>query len=75
MQHSIYNLKFNVPNGIAVVFHRGSDYDYHFIVWELPNAVEGEFEVLGENKEKCKTFSVLVKKEIIKIDKGNKIFW
>ena len=30
---------------------------------------EGEFECLGENKKKYKTFSVPVKKEIIKIDK------
>ena len=30
--HSICNLKFNVPNEISVVFHRGSNYDYHFII-------------------------------------------
>ena len=30
--HSICNLKFNVPNEIPAVFHRGSNYDYHFIV-------------------------------------------
>ena len=26
--HSICNLKFNVPNEILVVFHKGSKYDY-----------------------------------------------
>ena len=31
------NLKFNVPNEIPVVFHNGSNYDYHFIVKELAN--------------------------------------
>ena len=36
------------------------------------NEFEKEFKCLERNKEKRKTFSVLVKKEIIKIDKeGN----
>ena len=35
--HSIYNLKFNMPNEIPVVFHNGSNYDYHFIIKELAN--------------------------------------
>ena len=30
--HSICNLKFNVPNEIPVGFHKGSNYDYHFII-------------------------------------------
>ena len=30
--HSICNLKFNVPNEIPAVFHKGSNYDYHLIV-------------------------------------------
>ena len=63
--HSICNLKFNVPNKITVVFHNCSNYDYHFIIKELTNEFEGQF-------EKCKTFSVTMKKEITKIDKdGN----
>ena len=40
--HSICNLRFNVPSEIPVVFHNGSNYNYHFIkgrmcfciVWE-----------------------------------------
>ena len=39
--HSICNLKFNVPNEIPVVFHNGSNYDYHFIIKELANKSEG----------------------------------
>ena len=70
--YSICNLKFNVPNETPVVFQRGSNYDYHFIIKELANDFEGGFECFGENKEKYKTFSVSVKKRIIKIDKeGN----
>ena len=70
--HSICNLKFNVPNEIPVVFRNGLNYDYHFIIKELANEFEGQFECLGENTEKYKTFSDLIEKEVIKIDKdGN----
>ena len=48
--HSIYNLKFYVPNEILVVSHNGSNYDYHFIIKELANEFEGQFECLGEKK-------------------------
>ena len=72
--HSICNLKFNVLNDISEVFHRGLDYDYHFIIKELANEFEGQFECIGENKVKCQTFSVPLKKEILKTDKdGNEI--
>ena len=64
--HSICNLKFNVPNEILVVFHSGSNYDYHFIIKELGKEFEGEFECFGENTEKRKTFSVPIKKEVKK---------
>ena len=67
--HSIYNLKFNMPNEIAVVFHRGSNYEYHFIHKELANEFEGKFECFGEKKEKYKFFSFPMKTEITKIDK------
>ena len=50
--HSICNLKFNIPNKIPVVFDRGSNYDYHFIIKELANGFGGQFGCLGENKEK-----------------------
>ena len=54
------------------VFHNGSNYEYHFILKELANEFEGQFEFLGENKEKYKTFALPIKKEITKIDKdGN----
>ena len=44
--HSICNLKFNVPNEIPVVFDNSSNYDYHFIVKELENEFEAQFECL-----------------------------
>ena len=35
--HSIYNLRFNVPNEIPAIFYNGSNYDYHFVIKELAN--------------------------------------
>ena len=67
---SICNLKFNVPNEIPVIFYNGSNYDYHFINKELANKFDKQFECLVENKEKCKTFFVLIKKEVTKINKN-----
>ena len=40
-----------MPSEIPVVFHNGSNYDYHFIIKELANEFEEQFECLGENKE------------------------
>ena len=67
--HSIYNLKFNMPNEIPVAFHNNSNYDYHFIIKELADEFEGQFECLGENKEKYKIFSVPIKKKLQKLIK------
>ena len=55
------------------MFHNGSTYDYHFIIKNLAEEFEGEFECLGENTEKYITFSVPIKKEITKKDKIVKI--
>ena len=33
--HSIYNIKYNVPKKIPIVFHNGSNNEYHFIKKEL----------------------------------------
>ena len=42
--HSLCNLKLNVPNEIPIVFRNGSNYDYHFVIKELANNFEGQFE-------------------------------
>ena len=52
------------------MFHNGSTYDYHYIIKELAEEFEGEFECLGENTEKYISFSVPIKKEITKKDKN-----
>ena len=61
--HDICNLRYKTPKEIPAVFHNGSTYDYHFIIKELAEEFEEEFECLGENTEKCITFSVSIKKE------------
>ena len=33
--HTKYNLKYSMPKEILIVFHNGSNYDYHFMVKEL----------------------------------------
>ena len=39
--HSIWNLKFNVPNEISVHFQNGLNYNYnHFIIKELASRFE-----------------------------------
>ena len=64
--YAICNLRHKIPKESPVVFHNGSTYDYHFIIKELAEEFEGEFECLGENTEKYITFSAPIKKEITK---------
>ena len=58
----ICNVRYKTPKEIPVVFHNSSTYDYHFIIKELAQEFEGQFECLGEKTEKYFTFSVPVKK-------------
>ena len=68
--YNICNLRYKIPKEIPVVFHNYSTYDYHFIIKNLAEVFEGEFECLGKNTEKYITFSVPIKKEITKKDKN-----
>ena len=60
--HSICNLNYKAPQELPVKIHNRSTSDYHFLIKELAEEFKGEFECLGENTEKCITFSVLIKK-------------
>ena len=64
LAHNICNLRYKIPKEFPVVFHNGSTYDYHFIIKELVKEFDGNFECLGENTEKCITFSAPIKKKI-----------
>ena len=50
--HSICNLKYSVPQQIPIVFHNGSNYDYHFIIKQLAEEFKKQFTCLGKNTEK-----------------------
>ena len=38
--HSIRNLKIGIPKWISLVFHNGSNYDYHVIIKKLAKEFE-----------------------------------
>ena len=67
--HSICNLKYSVPKKIPIVFHNGSNYDYHFIIKELAEEFKKQFTCLGENTEKYITFTVQIEKGVTRIYK------
>ena len=50
--HDICNLRYKIPKEILVVLHNGSTCNYQFIIKELAEEFEGEYECLGENTEK-----------------------
>ena len=60
--HNNYNLKYSVPKEISIVFHNGSNYNYHFIIKELAEKLEGQFANLREIIEKYIDFSVPIEK-------------
>ena len=70
--YSICNLKNSVPKKIPIVFHNGSNYDYHLIIKELAEEFKKQFTCLGENAQKCITFTVSIEKEVTRIDKNVK---
>ena len=68
--YGICNLKYSVPKKIPIVFHNGSNYDYHFIIKELTEKFKKQITCLGENTEKYITFTVPIEKEVTRIDKN-----
>ena len=48
--HSICNLKYSVPKKMHIVFHNGSNYDYHFIIKKLAE-FKKQFTCSGENTQ------------------------
>ena len=68
--YSICNLKYSLTKKVPIVFHSGSNYDYHFIIKELAEEFKKQFTCLGENTGKCINFKVPIEKEITRIDKN-----
>ena len=61
-----------MPKKIPVVFHDGSNHDYHFIIKELAEELKKQFTCLGENTEKYITYTNPIEKEVTTIDKNGK---
>ena len=59
-----------MPKNIPIVFHNGSNYDYHFIIKELAEEFKKKITCLGEITEKYITFTVSTGKEVTRIDKN-----
>ena len=57
---------------IAIAFHNGSNFDYHFIIKELAEEFKKQITCLGENTEKYLTFTVPLENRVTKIDKNEK---
>ena len=70
--HSIYYLKYRVPEEISIVFHNVSSYDYLFIIKESAEESEKQFTCLGKNTEKYITFSVSIEKKLQELIKMKK---
>ena len=67
---SICNLMYRVPKYIPIIFHDGSNYDYHFVIKEIVQEFDGQFNCLGKNTEKYINFSIPTKKEVLKTDRN-----
>ena len=57
---------------IAIAFHNGSNFDYHFIIKELAEEFKKQITCLGENTERYLTFTVPLENRVTKIDKNEK---
>ena len=60
--HSNCNLNYEVQKEIPIIIHNVT-YDTHFIINQLAVKFKGELNCIGDNMEKCITFSVPIKKE------------
>ena len=55
---------------VLIAFHNESNYDYHFILKELAEEFKEQFTFVRGNTEKEITFTVLIEKEVTRIDKN-----
>ena len=58
-----------MPKKIPIVFHNGSNYDYHFIIKEIAEEFKEQYTCLGENTRKYITFTVPIEKEVTRLIK------
>ena len=63
-------LKYSVHKKIPIVFHNGSNYDYHFIIKELAEEFKKQFTCLEQNNENYIIFTIPIEKEVMRINKN-----
>ena len=67
--HSTCNLKFNTPNKIPIVFYKGSNYDYHFIINVLTISYKIFFLIVEDLWQvHCQILLIILQKEFIKLN-------
>ena len=60
------------PQKIIMVFHNGSNYDYHFFIKELTEEFNKQFTCFAENTEKYITLAVSIEKKLQELIKMKK---
>ena len=63
---------YSVPKEIPIVFHNGSNYNYHLIIKQLAEEFQKYLIYLGKNIAKCMPFPISIKRRLPKIDKIGK---
>ena len=58
--HSIFNLRYKVPDNIPTIIIHNAIYDTHFIINQLAKELKGKLDCIGENMEKHITFSAQI---------------
>ena len=60
-----------MPRKLSMAIHNGPNYDYNFIIRELPEEFEKQLTCLGGNTKKYTSFSIPIEKEVTRIEKKN----
>ena len=60
-----------MPKKFPMVFHNGSNYNYHFFMKVLAKIFKKQFTCLGENTEQYLPILVPIEKEVTRIDRND----
>ena len=64
---SIYKLRYSVPKKIHIVFHKGSNYDYHFIIKKLAEEFKKQLTCSGKILKNTLSWLFQQKKKLEKL--------
>ena len=66
--HCICNLRYRTQIEMPVFFHNGTNYDFNLLIEELAKEYNSDISCIPLNTNKYMSFSVPIKKEMIKSD-------